>query len=750
MFTCENLFILTYLFDSQDNEIISLRHQLSQLMNVINNLNDKRMLEESFYNETIEKFAKLKELLKNTCPAEFAMPDTKIFDNLKELIGGIDQLVDNFKTDIAKSDANEDDPNFDEGNFEDDVSKQKIVEYTTNQMRALMQIQTLEREMKIKQDLLQRKNANVPFLNEDSEKTINEYRDKIKALEKELDEIRDSQTSQQSRRDHNVSKINMDRKHKIDDLEKQMNDYRKKVYQLEKSKKLADQDRKRVEDLTREIQDLKTTRIQLIKQQRKESDQYKRWERTKVLEIAYLHEKERKHKNDLKRMERLHEKQQTVLKRKVEEAKAINKRLQDAMDKSRKIASMRSLTSTKPQNNDVIQTYIDHELELLMSSVDAKIAMQSLMNDRGVLNERLINLKSVVSKSPEIEMTIDRLTQDLEVRNSQIVDMRQKVSQTDLEAKIKAIPDNFKSPVELKGAMSYMIRAIIEMRDNFTHTKTKAEDLKLAYETSEERIEQLSQQIETERDEMTQKMEQMESDFEEKLGLFFHMIQNGSGLPTEIEDIEGEKREKLQSLMKALEQRVENGNNLQKSHEELQEKYQKLLSKFEKKSKSSRKTSKLQQVPSEEIEFSESEEGEAEEEEDDDFGFNDSFHDPDWVKTPLIRRKTRRTAAVLKENLRSLNGTGLLNDISESSDLSGTKRSFTGSAKCSCKGSCATKLCGCKKAGSHCADTCRCSEACVNVPDDESKESSGDGEKENATSSQDSQDGTDDGSPKVR
>lgn len=718
-------------------------------MNVINNMNDKRMFEESFYNETMEKFNKLKELIKNTCPAEFAMPDTNIFDQMKTIIGDIDNLVDNFKSDIAKSDCNDgNNDEFDESNFEDDMSKQKIVEFTTNQMKALMQIQNLEREMKIKQNLLQRKNANVPFLNEESEKIISDYREKINALEKELNEIRDTNSQQQSRRDHNVSKINMDRKHKISDLEKQMDDYRKKISQLEKSKKLADQDRKRVEDLTREIQELRTTRIQLIKQQRKDADSYKKWERTKTLEIAYLQEKERKHKNDMKRMERLHEKQQTVLKRKVEEAKGINKRLQDAMDKSRKIASMRA-SSVKPQNNDVIQTYMDHELELLMSSVDAKIAMQSLMNDRGTLNGRLINLKSVVNKTLELESEIKQLEQDLDVRNSQITDMRQKVMQTDLESKIKAIPDNFKTPVELRSAMSYMIRAIIEMRDNFTNTKTKAEDLKLAYETSEERIEQLSQQIETEREEMNKRMEKMETDFEEKLGVWYNMMKR-EGVKLPEVGTEEAMSAQFQSLMKMLGDRAENSEDLQKNYDDLKVKYEKLLGKIDMKS-TVNKLARTSTLKTDENEAFASD-SDLEVDSEDGFGFNDSFQDPDWVKTPKYRRKTRRTtAAVLKDNLRSLNGTGLLNDISESSDLSGTKRSFQGNAKCSCKGSCATKLCGCKKVGSFCADTCRCSEACVNVPDDDTKDAS-DG-KENGAASQESQDGTDDsamGSPKNR
>jgi kinesin family member 4 len=111
-----------------------------------------------------------------------------------------------------------------------------------------------------------------------------------------------------------------------------------------------------------------------------------------------------------------------------------------------------------------------------------------------------------------------------------------------------------------------------------------------------------------------------------------------------------------------------------------------------------------------------------ESESDEEFEFNDSFHDPEWRKTPAGKRmkSSSRTTTLLKESLVN----GMLANISETSDASSTKRSINGQLKCSCKGSCATKLCGCKKGGNFCSDTCKCSEACVNLPD-ESKESEG-------------------------
>lgn len=101
-----------------------------------------------------------------------------------------------------------------------------------------------------------------------------EYQETIKNLEKELDEAR-SGTSSSARRDHNTTKVNMDRKHKVEKLEKDLIEVRKKCLNLEKTKKLAEQDRKRIEDLKKEIQEMKSARVQLIRQQRTDSDRFK-------------------------------------------------------------------------------------------------------------------------------------------------------------------------------------------------------------------------------------------------------------------------------------------------------------------------------------------------------------------------------------------------------------------------------------------------------------------------------------------
>lgn len=332
-----------------------------------------------------------------------------------------------------------------------------------------------------------------------------------------------------------------------------------------------------------------------------------------------------------------------------------------------------------------------------------------------MLIERLQNLKSTVNKTSLIEEEIKTLEEDLEMRNAQITDMRAKLMETDLDAKMKNIPDNFTTIPELRIAMSYILRALLDSREDFITNKAKAEDLKTAYDAGEDRIEQLME----ERNEMIAihqaEKDRMEQDFEQKITLLCQK-RNGN-LNKEDED------ECFNSLTEQLSAKIEENSALKLRIEELerQKSNNEKPAQLKKKLKAPKTANGTFTIDSDSDEIFGDEE-----EEDEEFNFDDSFTDPDWKKTPIIRNKkgTRSTTNMLKESLiNRLDGTNMLINISETSDTShGAKRNSNGNVKCVCKGSCATKLCGCKKTGLFCSDNCKCSDACVNT-ENTSKES---------------------------
>lgn len=716
----------------KDVENKLLHQQLSNLMTVINSFNSTHFTEETFYNELIVQFEKLRDLLNNTCPAEFATPGTKIFDEIKELTMATTKLIHEFRTQMSHDVIDEDFKYDDESLFDDEATNQKRAEYTTGQMEMMQQIKTLERNMQIKEDLLRRKNYTTPIFNDEAEKTMGEYQTTIMNLEKELDDMRAASNNSAVRRDTNTAKVNMDRKHKIEKLEKDLIELRKKCINLEKTKKLAEQDRKRIEDLKREIQEMKTYRVQLIRQQRSDSERYKKWIASRDKEINTLKEKGKKAQNEMKRMERMYEKQQTVLKRKVEEAKAINKRLQDAMDCSKRVQALRQSSKTSADKTEVVESYIEHELSVLMSTIDAKIAMQSLMNDRGVFNERLMNLKATVNKNEAIDEEIKQLEEDLEMRNTQIADIRHKVMQTDLEAKMRSIPENFSSILEQKSAMTYVLRAVVEAREDFTTTKMKAEELKATYEASEERIEQINEELLIEREETKKIISKMERDFEMKLSYLCEL--NKKMLKQEGDpDTENLRAPIYISMSNQVLELQKKTYDLEFTVTDQKTEIEKLMKENEelKQGKQAQPKKRAPKVNNETF-IKPSNSPDILDSDDEDFNFNDSFQDPDWVKTPMQKRSSKRTTTMMKESITNrMDGTGLLNNISETSEASSSKRSCSGNIKCSCKGSCATKQCGCKKFGNFCTDSCKCSDACVNCDDGTTEDDSSEESKLN-------------------
>lgn len=250
--------------EKREKELIDLKRKLNQLIHSIHDLNALHVVEDNFINEFTTAYEEFRDKVLSTCSAEFAMPDTKIFDQIREKADDIQEMIKKFKQQIrATSDEGQ---NNDSIKLSDDDDNKKYNDYTNSQIAYISQLTELDRGLKIKQELLDRKYQNVPILDEDSDKTLIEYENTIKSLEKEIEELR-SNTTSSVRRDLNATKVNMDRKHKVEKLEKELGEVRKKCAALEKTKKIAEQDRKRIDDLRREIEEMKKARVQLVRQQ---------------------------------------------------------------------------------------------------------------------------------------------------------------------------------------------------------------------------------------------------------------------------------------------------------------------------------------------------------------------------------------------------------------------------------------------------------------------------------------------------
>lgn len=387
-----------------------------------------------------------------------------------------------------------------------------------------------------------------------------------------------------------------------------------------------------------------------------------------------------------------------------------NKRAQESRFSNKK-------SIEKPQ--DVIQNYVDHEILVLLSTIDAKVAMQNLMNDRGLLLERMGVLKCTVNKTEQVHNEMKQIEEDLAMRNTQIGDIQARVMETDIEAKIKLIPENFKTVPELKSAMGYLLRLLLDNREDYTESKTKAEDLKVSFETSEERIVHISEEMNRMMEQHEIEKSQLEREFEMKiayLNSLFITTDEKIEKPDHNDQTAKGKQLYYNWIVNQMAAKTVEVHDWKAKAGKFEAELERLNSKKQKKQK---QTNGTFTVDASEDDLMDS---------DDSFDdFDDSKNDPEWRKTPAGKRlKARPTLTLLKESFtKRIDGSGLLANISESSDNSSTKRSFNGEVRCKCKGSCATRLCKCKKATNFCNDNCQCSEACINLPDESPERDAG-------------------------
>lgn len=206
---------------------------------------------ENFHQELAERFKCMHDLL--------VKPSSDILD-ITAQTQKMEALIDSFKQKQldASSTTVEDDNNVNHSRFDDEASK-KMLEFISTQIEALKQMKTLKREMKIKEDLLNQKFINASVCGKELDISLMALQAETRTLEKELEEKRAIVNGSAISRGTNATKD------RIEKLENELDEKRKKV---DETKKLAERDRKRINDLRKEIQKLETDRVDLIYQQR--------------------------------------------------------------------------------------------------------------------------------------------------------------------------------------------------------------------------------------------------------------------------------------------------------------------------------------------------------------------------------------------------------------------------------------------------------------------------------------------------
>ncbi|CAB1332920.1 unnamed protein product [Coregonus sp. 'balchen'] len=520
-----------------------------------------------------------------------------------------------------------------------------------------------------------------------------------------------------AKKDVNQAKLSEQRRKRLQELEGQITDMKKKLQEQSKLLKVKESSVRSVAKLNHEIQAMKSQRVQLMRQMKEDSEKFRVWKNKKDKEVLQLKEKDRKRQFQMVKLESDFQKQANVLRRKTEEAAAANKRLKDALQKRSEVAEKRKDVQYRGMEGAAgrVKTWLLNEVEVLVSTGEARRHLQDLLEDRKILAEEISQLKqqmeagerpaakvrrrtliiSELESQGELEASlskqVDNLGTEINLRSAQIADLQQKVLDADNEGRLKQRWDNITTMVEAKCAL-----------------KEKGNVLDLQKTLCDER--KLMSTMDMEHQHHLVELEQMH---QEKVLYLLGQLQSKESKSVEKKQEETSKREReLLQRLKFQEDEIEKMRELNEQNQRLMdenEQYKQKLTLLQ--LASGKKINNL--LPT-------------------------SIQSPDDSFEYIPPKPKGRRFTTARAPLKMAIDMEELESTSESEEdewcpeknESGRNRK---SSNCACKGRCGNKLCRCRKGKMSCGENCQCDhEKCRNM--------------DNQTSSIDSSEVTDDGS----
>ncbi|KAM6116971.1 chromosome-associated kinesin KIF4A [Pterocles gutturalis] len=549
-----------------------------------------------------------------------------------------------------------------------------------------------------------------------------QYQTNIKDLELEVSNLQKEKEElilalHMAKKDVNQAKLSERRRKRLLELEGQINELKKKLNEQSKLLKLKESTERTVSKLNQEIREMKSQRVQLMRQMKEDAEKFRQWKQQKDKEVIQLKARDRKRQYELLKLERDFQKQASVLRRKTEEAAAANKRLKDALQKQREAADKRKETQNRGMEGVAarVKSWLANEVEVLVSTEEARRHLADLLEDRKILAQELLQLKEKKEagenpplklrrrtysladlEASEMDVSISKQIESLEtemgLRSAQIADLQQKLLDADNGDRAKQRWDSIATILEAKCALKYLLGELVS-------SKVQESKLESSLQQSKASCSDMQKMLIEERNHITE----MEADFQnhllvqeqhhqEKVLYLLSQLQQKEAAEKRLEESLNEQEKQLQERLKFQEEELEKMREIcQKNQELLQEndtlKQKLLLLQVA----SGQKLRHIQQIPSDSP--------------------DSSF---DYI--PPKPKTRRQTTAKPRAPTPVMHVEELFSDSGESGGetdaewvpvkaAKGPKKSVLG---CSCKGRCGNRQCGCRKQKVGCTNGCSC------------------------------------------
>ncbi|XP_016432019.1 chromosome-associated kinesin KIF4-like [Sinocyclocheilus rhinocerous] len=563
-----------------------------------------------------------------------------------------------------------------------------------------------------------------------------EYQENIQSLQASVGSLQKEkedliQALQSAKKDTNQAKLSEQRRKRLQELEGQITELKKKLQDQSKLLKLKESSVRSLAKLNQEIQAMKSQRVQLMRQMKEDSEKFRLWKQKKDKEVLQLKEKDRKRQYEMLKLERDFQKQASVLRRKTEEAAAANKRLKDALQKRSEVAEKRKEVQNRGAEgvSSRIKNWLLNEVEVLVSTEEARRHLQDLLEDRKMLAEEISQLRqqmeagerpvakvrrrtltiSELEGQGELEASISKQVESLEtemgLRSAQIADLQQKVLDADNDGRIKQRWDSITTIVEAKSALKILMAEVVA---------SKVANAKLESELKQEKANLLDmQKILCDERKLMSSMDmehqsqlvEMEQRHQEKVLYLLGQLQSKPVAQEKLKEQQEEVSKREHELMQRLKFQEEEIEKLR----ELNDQNQKLMDENEQ----YKQKLLLAQLTSAKKVLS---------------SVNESPDTSFEYVPPKPKAKTYSTARARLQEPIDLDE--LINSLDEPSESEKEEdewrpeksdRARRGSKKskmngCACRGRCVNKLCRCRKGKMTCGENCLCDhEKCRNM-----------------------------------
>lgn len=191
-----------------------------------------------------------------------------------------------------------------------------------------------------------------------------------------------------------------------------------------------------------------------------------------------------------------------------------------------------------------IVSYVERDLEVIISLVDAERTLEQLMDDRGIISSRIRELQQNIDPQLDAEapeaLDLANLQEELEMRNAQISDLQQKVCANDMDSLMQTVAESFQTLPEARAVFKHLLKSICEMRREHAHM---IEELRSSLHAIEEKCSEATKAMR----QMKTEHERAISEYEEKISLAL--------TPEQMERLkqQEEQEKKIESLMIELE-----------------------------------------------------------------------------------------------------------------------------------------------------------------------------------------------------